>query len=151
MNTHKAPRHNKLLIKLRDINPTSSQLTSAGFNAVIPRVLKPGVADITTIIEPSTARSATTALSGFLDDTALRTFATGFRLGCGWCGHCGRRCHFDGYCGGCSIVREADNRAARVYANMFKTPINSRKNTLLKPSMSWVNSYPLSGVCSYDC
>ena len=33
-------------------------------------------------------------------------------------------------------MREADNRAARVYVNMFNTPINSRKNILLKPSIS---------------
>ena len=111
------------------------QLTCAGLHAVIPRVFKVSVADNTTLVKPGTTTSTASALSRSLD-TARRTFATGFRLGCSWCGPCGRRCHFDCYCGGRSIMREADNRAASVFVNMFNTPINSRKNTLLKPSIS---------------
>ena len=46
----------------------------AGLQAFEPRVLD--IAAAPTVIEPSTARSATTEFAGFLDGTALRAFGS---------------------------------------------------------------------------
>ena len=50
----------------------SHKQTFTGLDAVGPRVRKLGVSFIATLIEPSTAASATTERAGFLD-TALGT------------------------------------------------------------------------------
>ena len=59
----------------------SRKQTFTGLNALGPRVRKLGVSFIATLIEPSTAASATTAFTGFLD-TALGTYRA--RWHCGW-------------------------------------------------------------------
>ena len=48
----------------------SRKQTFTGLNALGPRVRKLGVSFIATLIEPSTAASATTAFTGFLDGHA---------------------------------------------------------------------------------
>ena len=68
------------------INTTCRELTFAGVDALDPRMIKSRVTDTSTIIEPRTTESATTALAGFLDGTALRTSGIGRRRRWHWGG-----------------------------------------------------------------
>ena len=52
------------------------ELTLAGLEALDPSVLKPGVAGIPTLVEPSTAAKTTTAFAGFLARTTFGTLRT---------------------------------------------------------------------------
>ena len=56
---------------------TSGRLTLAGLDALDPSVLKPGVAGIPTLVEPSTTAKTTTVFAGFLAQTTLGTLRTG--------------------------------------------------------------------------
>ena len=47
------------------------ELTFAGFHALIPLVVDVVAASTSTVLEPSTARSATTDSAGFRERTAL--------------------------------------------------------------------------------
>ena len=60
----------------------SSQLTFAGMKAFKPRVIEVGVAFISTLLEPSTATSATTEFAGSLDGAALEAYGTECRYAC---------------------------------------------------------------------
>ena len=62
--------------------------TVTGVPALGPSVIKVFVSVASTLIEPSTAGSATTAFSGFLDGTTIEAYRTGWRHGCCrgcWC------------------------------------------------------------------
>ena len=72
----------------------SQQHTLAGLDALDPCVIKLCLADISTVLEPSTAVSATAAFAGILKRAALRTF-TRWR---GWGGRCGRCCRYGRTC-----------------------------------------------------
>ena len=52
------------------------ELTLAGLDALEPSVLKPGVAVIPALVEPSTAARTTTVFAGFLAQTTLGTLRT---------------------------------------------------------------------------
>lgn len=52
----------------------SNELTVAGLDALLPRVIKLFVAGIAAVVEPSTAASATAGLTGLLDGAALRAY-----------------------------------------------------------------------------
>ena len=52
----------------------SNELTVAGLDALLPRIIKLVVAGIAAVVEPSTAASATAGLAGLLDGAALRTY-----------------------------------------------------------------------------
>ena len=57
----------------------------AGLNALIPRVIKLGVASTSTVSEPRTTATAATNFPGFRDDAACGADETdGRRRGC-WC------------------------------------------------------------------
>ena len=53
-------------------------LTFTGLGALEPGMVKPRVAGISALIEPSTAVSATTAFPGILGDAALEACGAGF-------------------------------------------------------------------------
>ena len=55
------------------VRRNKSKLTCAGLHALEPRVVELGVARISTIVEPSTAGSATAGFAGFLFEAALGT------------------------------------------------------------------------------
>ena len=55
--------------------------TVTGVPALDPSVIKIVVSVTSTLIEPSTAGSATTALAEFLEQTAFGAFDTGFYCG----------------------------------------------------------------------
>ena len=60
-------------------------LTFAGLDAIGPRVAKPGVSGVSTLLVPSTAGSATAGIAGLADGAASGTQDTA-RLGdgCDW-------------------------------------------------------------------
>ena len=53
------------------LHALSPPLTFAGFNALRPAVVKASAVDTSTVLVPSTTRSATTDSSGFLEHAAL--------------------------------------------------------------------------------
>ena len=65
-------RHNACTLKASH----RGRLTLAGLDALDPSVLKPGVAGIPALVEPSTAARTTTAFAGFLAQTTLGTLRT---------------------------------------------------------------------------
>ena len=57
----------------------------AGLDALIPRVMKLGLARTSAVSEPRTTATATTSFPRFRDDAAFGTYGTdGRRCGC-WC------------------------------------------------------------------
>ena len=56
----------------------SLELTFASLNALDPCMISICVASISTVLEPSTTASATAALTGFLDSTALGAYGNGY-------------------------------------------------------------------------
>ena len=67
----------------------SKKLTFAGLNALDPCMIEVWVASISTVLEPSTAASATTEFAGFLNAAALGAHLASYlgrRRGC-FCGH----------------------------------------------------------------
>ena len=61
-----------------NINPTCRELTFAGLFSFEPRVIKPWVAFLATLFEPSTAASTAAERFRFFHDGALGTCGTGF-------------------------------------------------------------------------
>ena len=55
-----------------------NELTFAGLDALVPRVLKVGVAFIATLPEPSTVVSATTEFFGLQECVALGAYDSGW-------------------------------------------------------------------------
>ena len=81
---------------------TCQELTFAGPDALDPCVIK--LADITAVLEPSTARSTTTEFAGFLECAAFGALVHIFQ-GCSCCGgwFCGRTC------GRCKVTQDTTN------------------------------------------
>ena len=70
------------------------ELTFAGLDALDPTVLKPGVAGISALLEPSTAAKTTTAFAGLVAHTTLGAS----RTACHGCASSRRGC-FGGHAG----------------------------------------------------
>ena len=67
-------RHKQLSLFIQSnqsSNAVSLKLTFAGLHALRPPVINVSVVDSSAVLEPSTARSATTGSAGFLECTAL--------------------------------------------------------------------------------
>ena len=61
------------------------RLCFAGLNALVPRVIKVGVASTSAVSEPRTAATATTQLPGFPDSGASGAHGTNGRRRDYWC------------------------------------------------------------------
>ena len=73
----------------RWIDQIYSHKVFAGLDALDPCMIKGSVAGISTVLEPSTAISATTEFAGFLDAAALGTRVAAYLAA--YRGHAGRR------------------------------------------------------------
>ena len=71
------------------LHSMTHKLTFASLVAFEPCVVKLRVAGISTLVEPSATRSATTELAGFFEDAALGAYSTVCRCGGRRRGHWG--------------------------------------------------------------
>ena len=66
-------------------NPAARTPTLTSLDALSPCMIKLCVADISTVLEPTTAASATATFTGFLDNATLATAVFGANTPC--CGY----------------------------------------------------------------